>query len=83
MDSALARFVKIEKNYLGQKYIISKVYRIYSRPSKANTVQSLYNTIFGVHRMDHVISEPCYDGTILQRNYRKMTILWSFSYNAL
>ena len=23
--------------------------------------------------MDHVISEPCYKGTILQRNYRKMT----------
>ena len=30
--------------------------------------------------MDHVISELCYKGTILQRNYRKMTILWSFSY---
>ena len=31
--------------------------------------------------MDHVISESCYKGMILQRNYRKMTILWSFSYN--
>ena len=26
--------------------------------------------------------EPCYKGTILQRNYRKITILWSFSYNS-
>ena len=32
--------------------------------------------------MDHVISELCYRGTILQGNYRKMTILWSFSYNS-
>ena len=24
----------------------------------------------------------CYKGTILQRNYRKMTIKWSFSYNS-
>ena len=31
--------------------------------------------------MDHVISEMCYKGTILQRNYRKMTILWSFFYS--
>ena len=32
--------------------------------------------------MNRVISESCYDGTILQRNYRKMTISWSFSYNS-
>ena len=33
--------------------------------------------------MDHVISEPYYKvGTILQKNYRKVTILWSFSYNS-
>ena len=30
--------------------------------------------------MDPAISEPCYKGTILQRNYRKMTM--SFSYNS-
>ena len=38
-----------------------------------------------VHRnggMDHVISELCYKGTNLHRNYRKMTMLWSFSYNS-
>ena len=28
--------------------------------------------------MDHVL----YKGTILQRNYRKMTISWSLSYNS-
>ena len=33
--------------------------------------------------MDCVISELCYKGTILQRNYRKMTIKWSFYYNSL
>ena len=38
---------------------------------------------FGSIEMDHVISEPCYKRTILQWNYRKMTILWSFSYNFL
>ena len=32
--------------------------------------------------MDHVISEMCYEGAILQRNHRKMTILWSFSSNS-
>ena len=30
--------------------------------------------------MDSGISESCYKGIILQRNYRKTTILWSFSY---
>ena len=30
--------------------------------------------------MDQVISELFYNGAIIQRNYRKMTILWSFSY---
>ena len=30
-----------------------------------------------------VISEPCYKETILQKNYRKMTIIWSFSYNSI
>ena len=29
-----------------------------------------------------VISESYYKGTILQMNYRKMTISWSFSYDA-
>ena len=50
------------------------------------TAQSLYNPVFGVHR-----NEPCYkkghflqingvkNGTILQRNYRKMT---HFPYNS-
>ena len=32
--------------------------------------------------MDHVISELCNKGTILQRSYRKITILGSFSYNS-
>ena len=40
-------------------------------------MQSLYNAKFLIYRT--VISD--YKETILQRNYRKMTILWSFSYN--
>ena len=32
--------------------------------------------------MDCVISEHCDKVTILQKNYRKMTIAWSFSYNS-
>ena len=32
--------------------------------------------------MNGVISRSCYKGTILHRNDRKMTILWSFSYNS-
>ena len=38
--------------------------------------------MFGSIAMDPVICELCYTETILQRNYRKMTILWSFSYNS-
>ena len=29
-----------------------------------------------------VLSEICYKETILLRNYRKMAIVWSFSYNS-
>ena len=32
--------------------------------------------------MDSVISRPGYKWTILQKNDRKMTIKWSFSYNS-
>ena len=32
--------------------------------------------------MDSIISESCDIETILQKNYRKMTILWPFSYNS-
>ena len=42
-----------------------------------NTVQSLYNA------KDCVISDSCYKGTILQQNYSKMTIKWSFSFNSI
>ena len=45
-------------------------------------MQSLYKAMLGSIGigLDHVISESCYKGTILQRIDRKMTILWSFSY---
>ena len=32
--------------------------------------------------MNHAISELFYKETILQSNYRQMTILWSFAYNS-
>ena len=43
------------------------------------------NAMFGAHRneLDCVIIELCNKWTILQRDYRKMTISWSFSYNSL
>ena len=45
-----------------------------TRNRKGYTVQSLHNAMFRVHRNDRVISEPWYKGTVLQRNYRKMTM---------
>ena len=39
------------------------------------TVQSLYNAIFGLE-MDCVISELCYIGKILQRNYGHFPIIF-------
>ena len=43
-----------------------------------------YNAIYlGSIGIDHVIlSDFCYEETILQRNYGKMTILWPFSSNS-
>ena len=51
---------------------------------KSNTkirrkIQSLYNTTFGVHR--NGLSES-YEGVVLQRSYRKITILWPFSHSS-
>ena len=40
------------------------------------------NSVWRTYGMGCIICEPCYKGTILQRNYRKMTILWSVSYNS-
>ena len=59
----------------------------------SNNLVLLYDGVFHIYiavpitlclgyiGMDRVISELCYKGTTLQKNYRKMTILWSFSYN--
>ena len=38
------------------------------------------NIMLGVHRNGMYHSESCYKGTILQRNYRKMTIMVIFLY---
>ena len=44
---------------------------------------SLFITLYlKLIEMDCVISEVSNKGTILQRSYRKITILWSFSYNS-
>ena len=42
----------------------------------------IYNSMFGILLNGQAVSELCYKGTILQRNYRKITILWSFSCNS-
>ena len=44
-------------------------------------VQSLFNAMFGVHR-NRLNSVITINGTILQRNHRKMTMKWSFSYDS-
>ena len=46
-----------------------------------STMQSLYNKIhvFGAPGINYVISGPCHKGTILQQNFRKMTIHDHFS----
>ena len=36
---------------------------------------------WGSMGIDRVISELCYKGKILQRNFRTMTIAWSFFFN--
>ena len=47
------------------------------------TFQSLIMLCFRSLGKERVISELSYEGTILQRNNRKMTMEWSFSYNFL
>ena len=50
-----------------------------------STVQSLYNTVFGVQSNElHIVSEveQCFKGTIFQKKYRKMSIVWLFSYKS-
>ena len=59
-------FCVIKELYYNQKWTIFLV--------KIN-LKPFFSTVFGVHR-----SKPCYKETLLQRNYRPMTILWSFSY---
>ena len=61
------------------KFFVQGIY-IYSTHVNDNTVKSLY--MFGVDRNGPCYKQTCYKGTVLQRNYRKMTILWSFSYNS-
>ena len=46
------------------------------------TEQSFYNAIFGAKGKDHAVNKLCNNETILQRNYRIMTIPWSFFYNS-
>ena len=48
----------------------------------AHTVKSLIAQCLGSIALDLVMSKSCYKGTILQTNYRKMTIKWSFSYKS-
>ena len=47
-----------------------------------DTEQSFITLYLGTIGIDGVISECRYKVIILQTNYRKMIILWSFSYNS-
>ena len=61
----------IDQGLINQRFLIEE-----------NTVQCLCNAIFGSIEVESVINELCRKVTILQRNDRKMTISWSFSYNS-
>ena len=50
--------------------------------SESSASESSYDSeSSGKHCRDHAISKLCFKGIILQRNYRKMPISWSFFYN--
>ena len=52
-------------------------------PELRNNPVNFHPCIFGAHtNRQYIKSEACYKRTISQRNYRKMTISWSFSYNS-
>ena len=51
-----------------------------SKQTVKTSGQSLYMAIFGSIQMNPIISQPSYKGTILQRNYRNIS--WLFSYNS-
>ena len=70
-----------EQNYY--RYELSYLPLVLKLSDLKDIVQSLYNTMFGSIGTDCVINESCYKVTIIQRNYRKMTIVWSFSYNSI
>ena len=56
--------------------------------ARINCIYYIYSAItlkchaWGSIAMDHVLSESYNKSKILQRNYRKMTMKWSFSYNS-
>ena len=52
-------------------------YFAYNKVGDNIMIMQLSPFMYGVHR-----NGQCYKGTISQRNYRKMTIQWSFSYDS-
>ena len=57
-----------------------KTERLLMGRKESNQTSKQIMQYLGSIGMDHVISESCYKRTILQRNDRKMTMKWSFSY---
>ena len=93
MEKELCIILKNEQETITKKWEPSQVAYYISYNVLSIIVQSspfLKTLCLGSIGMDPVISELCYKGTniflhkrtILQRNYRKMTISWSFSYNS-
>ena len=72
---------KIQCNPLSAKVKIAADFIF--RPFIVN--QPNYNAVcyvLGSIGLDLVINESYYKGTIIQRNYRKTNMTWSFSYNS-
>ena len=64
-------------------FVTIRIKKIQQMNSQINIQYNPFITLFlGSIEMDLGISELHYKGTILQRNYRKMTFKWSFSYNS-
>ena len=61
-------------------YIVVKC--LLSSVSFVNAQLSPFIMLFRSIGIGFVVNDPCYKGTILQKNYRKMTISWAFSYNS-
>ena len=63
--------------------VVSTLIRYLFAPKMAIHLSSFITLCLGSIGMYRVLSEPRYKGTVLLKNYRKVTITWSFSYDSM